>query len=162
MQPPMDGVCIGPQISECTISSGVHALYDFRTGKVSLCCLQKMQPSQTLFNLSINGYPFTIFFMCNNFIPPKFRCPNLKFHSHESSWTFVWKASWKSTLSFYFLLHCLSASLISTLNASHVFVFPFISGIILKRNKWFIAIGTFVISWLLGRMSLITQWLSSM
>ena len=39
----MDDVCIGKQISKCTISSGVHALYEFPTGKVSLCCLPKMK-----------------------------------------------------------------------------------------------------------------------
>ena len=81
----MDDVCIGPQISECTISSGVCALYDFPIGKVSLCCFPKMQSSQTLYGLSINGNPFTIFFVCNSFSPPKFRCPNLKFHNQDSS-----------------------------------------------------------------------------
>ena len=43
----MDGVFIVTQISECTISSGVCAPYDFPTRTLSLCFLPKMQPSQT-------------------------------------------------------------------------------------------------------------------
>ena len=137
----MDIVCIGPQISECTISSGVRTLYDFPTGKVSLCYLPKMQPSQTLSGLSINGNPFTIFFVCSNFSPPKFRCQNLKCRSQESSWTSVWNAAWKSALSFSFLLQYMTSSLLYALNAYSV-----LSGAILNGNKWFLVIGTFAIS----------------
>ena len=72
----MDDVCIGPKISECTISGGVQALYDFMYGKVSMCWLPKMQPSQTLFGFPINENHFTILSVCSNFIPPKLRCPN--------------------------------------------------------------------------------------
>ena len=139
----MDVICIGPQISECTISSGVHALYDFLTGKVSLCYLPKMHPSQNLFGLLINGNNFTIFFVCNSFFPPKFIFPNLKCHSQESSWTSVWNPTWKSeTLSFYFLSRYFSTSL----NACPVLVFPFMPWIILKGNKRFLVIGTFSIN----------------
>ena len=133
----MDDVCIEPQISECTISSGVCALYDFPTGKVSLWCFPKMQPSQTLSSLSINGNPFTIFFVCSNFSPPKFRCQNLKCRSQESSWTSVWNAAWKSVLSFSFLLQYMTYSLLSTLNVASV-----LSGTIFNGNKWLLVIGT--------------------
>ena len=153
----MDVVCIGPQISECTISSGVRALYDFPTGKFALCYLPKMKPSQSLSSLSINGNPFTILFVCSSFNPPKFRCPNLKCHSHESSITSVWNATLISSLSLSFLSQCTHSYLIYALNAS-----PVLSGTILNGNKLFLFIGTFVISWLLGYMSLITQWFSSM
>ena len=153
----MDIVCIGPQISKCTISSGVCALYEFPIGKVSPWCLPKMQPSQTLSGLSINGNPFTILFMWNSFNPPKIRCPNLKCHSQESSRTSVWNATLISSLWLYFLSQCTHSSLIYALNAS-----PILSGTILNGNKLFLFIGTFVISWLLGHMSLITQWFSSM
>ena len=158
----MDDVYIGPQISECTISCGVRALYDFLNGKVSLCCLSKMQPSQTLYGLSISGNPFTIFFVCNSFIPPKFICPNMKFHSQQLSWTPVWNTAWILVLSFYFLSQRTTASFLYSLNVDHVFSFLFMSITILNGNTWFLVIGTFVISWLLGSMSLITQWLSSM
>ena len=40
--PPIDGVCIGPQMSKCTISNGAFALYDFPTGNDSLCCSPKV------------------------------------------------------------------------------------------------------------------------
>ena len=142
----MDDVCIGTQISECTIASGVRALYDFSIGKVSLCCLQKMQPSQTLSGLSINNNPFTIFFVWSSFIPPKLKYPNMKCHTQDSSWTYVWNATWKSALSYSFLSECLSTSLLYALNASHVLVFPFMYGIILKGNKQFLVIRTFSIS----------------
>ena len=158
----MDDICIRPQISECTISSGVRSLYEFLTKKVSLCFFPKMHPSQTLSGFSINGNPFTIFFVCSSFIPPKFRCPNMKCHSHESSWTSVWNAAWISALSFSFLLHYMTASLLSPLNSALVFVFPFMSGTILNGNKWLLVIRTLAISWLLGRTFLITQWLPSM
>ena len=156
MHPPMDGVCIGPQISECTISSGVCALYDFPIGKVSLCCFPKMHLSQNVSGLSINGNIFTIFFVCSSFIPPRSTCPNLKCHSQDSSWTFDWNVACISALSFSFLSRCLSTSLLHALNATTVFSFPFMSGVILKGNKWLLVIGTSAISWLLGRKSLIT------
>ena len=148
----MDDVCIGPQISECTISSGARALYDFLIEKFSLCCLPKLQPSQTLSRLSINGNPFTIFFLWSSFNPPKFRCPNLKCHNHDSSWTSIWNTARKTTLPFSFL----STSFISSFNVAHVFVFPFMFGIILNGNKWLLVIATFYICWLLGRFPLIT------
>ena len=132
------------KISECTISSGVRALYDFLTGKVSLCCFPKMQPSQTLSVLSINANPFTILFVWSSFSTPKFRCPNLKCHSQDSSRTSVWNAAWKSALSFSFLSKCLTVSLLSTLNAPHVFVFPFMYGTIINGNKRLLVIGTFL------------------
>ena len=92
-----DGICIGPHTSKWTISQGAFALILFPAGKLSLCCLPKMQPSQRLFGLSINGNPFTIPFLCNRFKPPKLRCPNLKCHNQFSSFTCSWKTSCVTT-----------------------------------------------------------------
>ena len=139
----MDDVCIGPQMSECTISSGVCALYDFMTGKVSLCCLPKLHHSHNLFGLSINGNPFTILFVWYSFIPPKFS-PNLKCHIQESCWTYVWNTAWVLALPISFLSQCTSFSLLSSLNATLVFVFPFMSGIILNGTSNFLWLALFL------------------
>ena len=149
----MDDVIIGPQISHCTISSGVHSVYDLLTTKVSLCCFPKMHPSQTLSRLLINSNHFTKFSVWSSFIPPKFRCPNLKCHSEDSCWNSVWNASWKSALSFSFLSQYMTSSLLSALISAYV-----LSGTILNGNKWLLVISTLAINWLHGRISLITWW----
>ena len=92
--------------------------------------LPKNSSLKTLFGLSINGNPFTIFFVCNNFSPPKFRCPNLKCHSQDWSYTSDWNGTSISALYFSSLSHCLSASLLSSLNATPRFLFPLMYGII--------------------------------
>jgi len=107
---PIDGVFIGPQIFECIISCGNFALYDFPTGNDSLCYLSKIQPSHILFCFSINGKPFTISFVSNNFNPPKFKFQNMKFRSHESSCTSDWNVSYNLVplSSFFLTLHGLT------------------------------------------------------
>jgi hypothetical protein len=88
--PPIEGVGIGPQISECTISSGYFSFYDFLTRNDSLCFFPEIQPSHIIYVFSINGKLFTISFSCSIFRPPNFKCPNSKFHNQESSCTSDW------------------------------------------------------------------------
>jgi hypothetical protein len=80
-------------MSECTISSGSFSQYDLPTRNDSLCFFPKMQLSYILYVFLINEKPFTMSFVCSSFRPPKFKCPNMKFHSQESSCTSDWNVS---------------------------------------------------------------------
>ena len=53
----IDAVCIGPQMSVCTNSSGNWALQVDSAGNESLCCFPSLQPSQTSKSFSKLGKP---------------------------------------------------------------------------------------------------------
>ena len=110
LQSPIEGVCIGPYICECIISSGARALIHLPIENDFLCCFPKIQPSHILSSLLINVKPFSIFFICSIFIPQKYKCPNLKSRLIVITCIYV---------PFYFssLEHGLSDSLHSSLNA---------------------------------------------
>lgn len=148
-------------MSECTISSGTLALTGFLAGNDYLCCLPRIYPSHTLSGFSINGKPLSMFFMCNDFNAPKFKCPNLRCHNHDSSFTTDWNTFWISlSLSFIFLALDWHASSFSEFFLTSDFVFyslkatlsdfPLTSGLILKGDIM-----------LLGNLSIITHSLFS-
>ena len=143
----MYDVCIGPHISECTISTGVRALYDFLTRKVSLCCLPKINPSQTL---SGQWKSFHHILCVQQLHPTKIQMSKSKMPQPGFILNFCLKCSFKLALQFSLLSRISTVSSLSALNAAPVFVFHFMLGTILNGNKRLLVIGTFAIRWSLG------------
>ena len=79
-------------------------LHDFPIQNDSLCFFPRIHISHIISIFLINGNRFTTSFICKKFRPPKFKCPNLKCHSHESSCTLDQNTAYNSGLpSFSFL-----------------------------------------------------------
>ena len=96
--PPFDITPNGPVISMCTSCKGLRALHEFPTGKLFLCCLPIIHPSNILFGWFISGNPFTIFVFHNSFNPLNPRCPKRRCHSQELSFKMALKHFTESVL----------------------------------------------------------------